>query len=303
MPEISVIVPNYNHARFLEQRLNSILSQTYRDFEVIILDDASSDTSREIIGQYRNHEKVSSVLFNEKNSGSPFSQWKKGIEATSGRYIWIAESDDFCDVNFLETAMSELKRGFDLFSCCTVSVDEDGKLRELTGMWTDDISPTRWKSDFENSGVDEVKEILFLKNTISNASGVVFVRTDKIDSYLQKVITMRYCGDWIFWMHYLMDARRLYYSVATRNYFRTHAAVSRLSHSKEARNAEVLNVIRFVLGSPLSKGKRNYFVRYYFEHHLYKADKRQLVWNIKQALKQLYVSPRFIFCWLRYYLH
>ena len=53
MPKVSVIVPNYNHARFLERRLESILTQTYQDFELIILDDYSSDNSIEIIEKYR----------------------------------------------------------------------------------------------------------------------------------------------------------------------------------------------------------------------------------------------------------
>ncbi|HET6990511.1 MAG TPA: glycosyltransferase family 2 protein, partial [Bacteroidia bacterium] len=110
-PLVSVILPNYNHARFLEQRIKSILSQTFRDFEIIILDDCSTDNSREIIDRYRSDEKISHVIFNETNSGSAFSQWKKGIQSASGTYIWIAESDDFCDPDFLFTGVNKLNKG------------------------------------------------------------------------------------------------------------------------------------------------------------------------------------------------
>lgn len=302
MAKVSVIVPNYNHAKFLTQRMETILAQTFRDFEVIILDDNSTDNSRELIEQYRGHEKVSYIIFNEQNSGSTFHQWKKGIATSSGKYIWIAESDDFCDVNFLETAVAKLESGYDLFYAKTVNVDENGQPRELKSLWTDDISPSRWKEDFENNAKDEVKEILFLKNTIPNASAAVFKRTDKLMLYLEEIQGMRYCGDWIFWMVFLLDAQRLYYSVATQNYFRTHPSVSRLSHSQEARNKEVLKVLQFVLKNPLSKGKRGFLVSYYFETHLYKGEKRNITGNFKSALKQALLSPRFISSWVRYYL-
>ncbi|MEO5643117.1 MAG: glycosyltransferase family 2 protein [Bacteroidia bacterium] len=302
MAKVSVIVPNYNHAKFLTQRMESILAQTFRDFEIIILDDCSTDNSRELIETYRGHEKLASIILNEKNSGSTFLQWEKGITASSGTYIWIAESDDFCDVNFLETAVAKLENGYDLFYARTISVDETGMPRELKSLWTDDISTTRWNADFENNAPGEVKEMLFLKNTIPNASAVVFKRTGKLASYLEEIKGMRYCGDWIFWMLYLLDAQRLYYSVSTQNYFRTHPSVSRLSHSKKDRNKEVLKVLRFVLKNPLSSGKHGFLVTYYFETHLYKSEKRNISSNFKSAIKQAMHSPRFISSWVRYYL-
>ena len=74
---ISVIVPNYNHASFLKQRIDSILNQTFQDFELIILDDCSTDNSREIIETYRNHLKVSHIIYNTENSGSLLNNGKK----------------------------------------------------------------------------------------------------------------------------------------------------------------------------------------------------------------------------------
>ena len=101
MPKVSVIIPNYNHALFLEQRLESVLNQTYQDFEVIFLDDASTDSSRAVFTKYANHPKISHIIFNETNSGYPFKQWNKGVNLAMGEYIWIAESDDYAELNFL----------------------------------------------------------------------------------------------------------------------------------------------------------------------------------------------------------
>src|SRR5688572_15349118 len=97
MSLVSVIVPNYNHADFLQQRLESILNQTYQHFEVIILDDFSTDDSKDIIEKYRHNSKVTLISYSTKNMGSTFAQWNKGVEMASGEIIWMAESDDVAD--------------------------------------------------------------------------------------------------------------------------------------------------------------------------------------------------------------
>src|SRR5215469_3050279 len=101
MPSISVIVPNYNHARFLPMRIDSILRQAFQDFELILLDDCSTDESRVILSSYANNPRVR-IEFNQTNSGTPFKQWNKGVRMARGKYVWIAESDDYADAHFLE---------------------------------------------------------------------------------------------------------------------------------------------------------------------------------------------------------
>src|SRR5687768_4023193 len=105
---VSVIIPNYNHGSYLKQRINSILNQTFQDFEIILLDDCSTDNSVEIIEEYRSHTKITSINYNPINSGSTFLQWKKGIDLAQGEWVWIAESDDWCELDFLEVLIQEL---------------------------------------------------------------------------------------------------------------------------------------------------------------------------------------------------
>ncbi|WP_299123544.1 glycosyltransferase family 2 protein [uncultured Winogradskyella sp.] len=126
--KVSIIIPNYNHKRFLEQRIISILNQTYQDFEIIILDDASSDGSQELIKEYVNHPKVSHVEFNNNNSGSVFKQWVKGVQFAKGDFVWIAESDDFAENSFLETTVNVLNTNTKLGLVFTDSnkIDEKG---------------------------------------------------------------------------------------------------------------------------------------------------------------------------------
>ena len=61
-PLVSVVVPNYNYARYLDARLSSILNQTFQDFELILLDDASTDNSLEVLDRYKDDPHVSHLL-------------------------------------------------------------------------------------------------------------------------------------------------------------------------------------------------------------------------------------------------
>ena len=84
MSTVSIIVPNYNHARFLPKRIDCILGQSLQDFELILLDDCSPGESRSILSQYAGDPRVR-IEFNEVNSGSTFKQWNKGVQLARGK--------------------------------------------------------------------------------------------------------------------------------------------------------------------------------------------------------------------------
>jgi glycosyltransferase involved in cell wall biosynthesis len=300
-PLVSVIVPNFNHASFLEERMKSILEQSFADYEIIILDDHSTDHSREIIEKYRDLPEIASIVYNEENSGSSFVQWEKGISMSRGKYIWIAESDDSCERNFLEEGIRQLENGYDLFYALTVNVDEQGAVLAKTGSWYEDLSLTRWKNDFENNAPAEAAGMLAVKNTIPNASAVLFRRTGKLEAYLEKIKHMRYCGDWIFWLLYLRDAGKMYYSVKTKDYFRSHPAVTRRTYKIKKRNAEVLEVLKLALRITPGEKRKKFLVRYYFVNHLFRKSKRDLLSNTTDMLKQVAVSFFFFSCWISWY--
>ncbi|MFX8262451.1 glycosyltransferase family 2 protein, partial [Acinetobacter baumannii] len=88
---VSVVVPNFNYRRFLEARLRSIASQTLPPYEIIVLDDASTDGSMEEL--LRLQPLLSPelrIIKNHSNSGSVFRQWYAGVREAQGDYIWIA---------------------------------------------------------------------------------------------------------------------------------------------------------------------------------------------------------------------
>ena len=192
IPVVSIIVPNYNHSKFLEQRLASIFNQTYQAFEVIILDDCSTDNSRDIIERYRSNPKVSNIIYNEVNSGSPFKQWYKGIQLAKGEYVWIAESDDTCECLFLETLMMRINNinNCVLAYCGTNDIDKEGRI----------ISKQEYiKRDTLYTGTSFVAKKLLLSNCVYNASCAVFKRTSAL-SISMEWIDSRGAGDYYFWL-------------------------------------------------------------------------------------------------------
>lgn len=129
-PLVSVIIPNYCHAKYLDQRIQSVLNQTFRHFEVIVLDDCSPDNgaSKAVIEKYRKNQHVSHIVYNEVNSGSTFKQWEKGISLAKGELIWIAESDDKCLPILLERLVHKFEENKKLVLafCKTVAFTDDG---------------------------------------------------------------------------------------------------------------------------------------------------------------------------------
>jgi glycosyltransferase involved in cell wall biosynthesis len=178
MPKVTVITPNYNHARYLPQRLDSILNQTFKDFELIILDNASTDNSREVIESYARDSRVKAI-FNARNNGSTFKRWNLGLSHANGDYIWFAEADDYAESALLETLVDRLDRhpNVGLAVCQSWAVDEDSnKLYSFLDVWESLMRSPHWRTDYVNCGHDECANYLFLHNTISNASAVLLRR-------------------------------------------------------------------------------------------------------------------------------
>lgn len=225
-PLVSVILPSYNHARFLPQRLDSILAQTFCDFELIVLDDCSTDNSRSIIEEYARRFPMKAV-FNELNSGSPFIQWKRGAEMATGKYLWIAESDDYADPRLLETLVTKmtLNPTVGLAYCQSVSVDADNQVAGTWEHWTQELDAKRWNQDFVNCGRDEVANYLVRRNTIPNASAVLLKRDILLES-LPKMSTMRLSGDWWTWCNILLRSD-VAFVAEPLNHFRTHGLTVR----------------------------------------------------------------------------
>ena len=190
---VSVIIPNYNHASYLDERLQSVLGQTYQNFEVIILDDCSTDYSRDVIERYRNHPKVSKIVYNEQNSGSPFKQWYKGFNLAKGELVWIAESDDSCEPTLLQRLVDcfDTYQNLSYAFCRSNYMDENGKMGSVCqGMFPRDL---------HMDGREFNHCWMMWRNKVFNASSVL-MRKEYALTVNNQYMGYRGAGDWLFWI-------------------------------------------------------------------------------------------------------
>lgn len=230
---ISVIIPNYNHAPYLRERIESVLKQTYSANEIILLDDCSTDNSREVIKQFANISAVKQVVYNRENSGSTFLQWKKGVALASGEYIWIAESDDFADIHFLEKCMKVFKhnKNVGLVYSQSVSIDENGIAGESWLKHTAHFNEVTWGTDFVMAGTVFVMRYMLLQNSLPNASAVVF-KKQLYDDVGGVDTSYKLNGDWDLYTRLLWKSDIGYIS-SPLNFFR--------QHNKKGSSGNILN--------------------------------------------------------------
>lgn len=228
-PCVSVIVPNYNHANYLRERIESILQQTFDDFELILLDDCSTDDSKLILSSYQDCPKVSHLVFNQQNSGSTFKQWDKGFSLARGKYIWIAESDDFADPTFLEHAVHEFEKSEKVIVVFTGSHILDEESRIIKGDW--DSFPKSSPERTVKTGINFVRENMIRSNRIYNASMVVF-KKEYCAGISEMYKQFRYCGDWLFWVE-MCNLGDVVCLNRKLNYFRQHSTKVSVNAKKE----------------------------------------------------------------------
>jgi len=259
-PKVSVVVPNYNHVLYLQQRLDSIINQEFQDFEVIILDDASTDNSREIIQRYARYPSFR-FLFDEIRNGSAFKQWQKGLENARGEYVWFAESDDCASPYFLSNLlpMLESDKSLGLVYCQSYLVDPSSRVFGNAVQWTDDLDRVRWRNDFANSGRAEVRDYLSKKNTIPNASAVL-IRTRVLRSIDRLDDGYKLCGDWLLWIKILLRSN-IGYVAKKLNYWRQYSSNARTQVAGVVESNEgprILNYLAKELG--LSESERDQMI-------------------------------------------
>jgi len=247
MSVVSVIIPNYNHGRYLEKRIHSVLDQTFQDFEVIILDDASTDNSRDVIEHYRPHPKVADIVYNDRNSGSTFKQWNRGVRMARGEYVWLAESDDYADPGFLSVMVDVLDRhpNVGLAYCNSWHVDGPGKLGKQTSSNYNCVTGPHngdWSADLVLPGKEMIRRHLLKACTIFNASAVVFRKA----AYIQAGGAnegFRLAGDWDMYTRVL--AQNDYAYVANPlNYHRSHEGTVRRHMANSVQEMWELSVLQ-----------------------------------------------------------
>lgn len=200
-PVLSIIIPSYNHCKFLPERLNSIYAQHFQDFELIILDDASSDGSVELIKKLLKGKDYT-LIVNIENSGSPFRQWEKGLQLAKGDFVWIAESDDSCSPAFISSIFPDLVNGnVSLAFTRTLSIDGTG-ITKNSDYWPELFNRPFFAETQLISCHAFLHSFLSARNCIPNVSSVIFSINDakrEVIKAAQHAARFSFAGDWVFW--------------------------------------------------------------------------------------------------------
>ena len=266
--DVSVVVPNYNYARYLPGRLASIFAQTHPVAEVIVLDDASTDDSQAVahaaaVSAGRRLRWVGSA----QNSGSVFRQWRRAAELAQSEWLWIAEADDLSEQHFLAALAHALRNEPDAVMAFTDSSAIDAYGATL---WPDyqayyrQGSVTLLSRDAVVDAAEMLKACLAERNFLLNVSAVLWRRSALVaalDRCSEALETFRLAGDWRLYAELLAGGGRVAYVAAPLNVHRRHGGSVTGSMDVDRHLAEVERMqrhMRTLLGSApgLLRGQR-----------------------------------------------
>ena len=243
---VSAVIPNYNYKRFLYQRLYSILSQGIKLKEIIILDDCSTDGSKEeidkIVEELKDIIPIKSV-YNETNSGSAFKQWQKGFELAQGDYVWIAEADDYCSKKLLTKLTKPIIKNPDIIISYanTAFIDTVGNIMIKSIIPQIDIMQTgHWDNDYINDGKDEFNNYTYLNCTIANVSSTI-IKNNNYQKYFKMSGKYKQCGDWLLYAN-IMQLGKVAYTKDVLNFYRVHGDNVSSVTKKEAHIKEMKQI-------------------------------------------------------------
>ena len=200
MAKVSIIVPVYNVEKYLSRCLDSILNQTFTDFEVILVNDCSPDNSGAICDEYAKKDNRIKVIHRGKNGGASASR-NMGLEASGGEYISFVDSDDYVIPKYLETLVWQLETNdADVVQCgfCEVVNDvmsditqqhicETYTKEQAYGLLYGNGSANKlnfilWNKLFRKSLVKDVKfveglrceDVIYVSESIAGANKIVY---------------------------------------------------------------------------------------------------------------------------------
>jgi glycosyltransferase involved in cell wall biosynthesis len=222
-PTISAIVPAFNHVAFIKRRIESIVTQARPPSEIVILDDGSTDGTRELIDELRRDIDIPVITeFNEQNSGNVFTQWRKGLSLASGDLAWICESDDFCSENLLSLLVPYLADPSVTLAFGRIQFSDEGG---IPGTWLDhyreNAAPGYWDAPRIESAYKWFRGPFGRVNVIPNVGGCIFRRQSFSTHTWREAERYSVCGDWFLYMQ-IAGGGRIAYDPEAVSYFRQH---------------------------------------------------------------------------------
>jgi glycosyltransferase involved in cell wall biosynthesis len=228
VPRVSIVLPNYNYARYLDERVQGLLDQSYRDFELVIVDDASTDESLEVLEQYRHDTRVR-VHTRAENSGRVYASWNEGLKLCAGELVLFAGADDAAEREMLErlVACFDQHPSIVLAHCAFMTIDEIGHINatRIPLPPQADFIVDSLANDYVAAPGEEWLRLL-VTNFIWNASGVL-MRTDAVRANGGFDAEMLIASDWLLYQQLTRTGGAAYVSHPLNSFRQLRKSVSR----------------------------------------------------------------------------
>jgi len=237
-PLVSVIMSVYNAEKYLAQACDSILQQTFQNFEFIIIDDGSKDSSLDIIKEYKKKDKRIIIIKNTKNWGLGFSL-NRGIKIANGKYIARQDADDISVKKRLEIQYKFMENNQEiaLIGCDNYAIDVNGEI-------------------FKHHSIDNFNPEKILKKRLKIFShGTAFMKSDtlkKLGGYNEDLF---YSQDRDLWCRYVLGNKKIARIRLPLYKLRTSVVNNKIT--KEYGHDRLSNLITFAFISALESGKYN----------------------------------------------
>lgn len=205
----SIIMPLYNGAKYIKKSLNSIMNQTYKNIEIIIIDDCSTDNSIEIVEKIKlENPNVDIKIFKNKTNQGLIKNRNKGASLAQGEYIMSFDYDDLLSPNHIEIMLNEFDDTTSFVHCGTILIDENDEILEKID---NHIEKEKWNKHFM------VYASFF--NFVSGAGAMISKKyIEKVGGWEEKY---RNFGDWHLWIK-LAHVGTPKYTEKTMGYYRQH---------------------------------------------------------------------------------
>jgi len=261
---VSVVVASYNHAKYLPKRMESLLSQTYRDIEIIVIDDCSPDNSREVLRNYIHDSRVK-LVEREANGGWVVVS-NQGIELAKGEYIIFANCDDYCDSRMIEALVigMQASENIGVSFCRSEMVDENNN-------HIGDDYQVRERSFRERCMTDTIISSaemyrFFLHSCVIPNLSAALIRTKCFETSGNFSDSYKACCDWDLFFK-IFEVYDGYYVSSPLNNFRQHSKTIR---SALKGRTEYEEFIRLLLGQINHKKSLGFFEKMKFRTHVMK---------------------------------
>ncbi|QQR96708.1 MAG: glycosyltransferase family 2 protein [Sphingobacteriales bacterium] len=227
MPEVSIIIPVYNTEKYIGKAIESVLIQKFTDFELILVDDASTDNTYSICKEYAIKDKRIQLYKNEKNLGM-MPNWNQALKYITGKYWAKLDADDWWEENFIQDCYNIISNQDNIGMVCGryIYIDENDNI----------IPNTEYQlpNEFKNKSTDfiwRVKQGNGLFNPALAQQGNGLIRTEIIQKF--GTYTLLPAGDTEFYFRigahyniYFLDKLYHYHRIWSQNFTRTQVIFS-----------------------------------------------------------------------------